>query len=159
MGCKADARLTLLAVNAQMVIHRLNTGGPLCGDTDCVLLLFIADHAPEINDPVVDNHVDHFQCSCPRQLAQIRQYDFPQGFVSFRDVDQSQPTGRQRLHEIGAADDADKPTVLDYRHPLNAVLFEKISDLLQRRVGTDADHLTRHHIFGLSPRRFDKLGH
>jgi len=28
----------------------LDTGGLLGRDTDCVLLLFIADHAPEIND-------------------------------------------------------------------------------------------------------------
>jgi hypothetical protein len=69
------------------------------------------------------------------------------------------PRLAQRRHEIGAADDADKPTVLDYGHSLDAVLFEEISDLLQRRVGTDADHLTRHHIFGLAPMCFDKLGH
>jgi len=33
-----------------MVVYRLDTGGFLGGDTDCVLLLFIADHAPEVND-------------------------------------------------------------------------------------------------------------
>src|SRR5262245_51559680 len=114
-----------------MIIHRLDTGGPLGSDTDCVFFLFIANHAPEINDATVDDHVDHCHCSCPRQLSHIQQDDFSQGFVCFRDIDESQPTGRQCLHEIGAADDTDKPTVLDYGHSLDAVLFEEISDLLQ----------------------------
>src|SRR6516165_7875709 len=134
-----------------MVVYRLDTGGFLGGDTDCVLLLFIADHAPEVNDTTVDDHVDRCHCSCPRQLPQIQHYDFSQDFVRFCNVYETQPPARQRLHEIGAADDADKPTVLDYGHPLDAVLFEEISDFLQRRVGIHADHLTRHHIFGLGP--------
>jgi hypothetical protein len=47
----------LTRVNAHMVVHRLDAGGPLGGDTDCVLLLFIANHASEINDATVDDHV------------------------------------------------------------------------------------------------------
>ena len=92
---------------------------------------------------MVDDHVDRCHCSCPRQLPQIQHYDFSQDFVRFCNVNETQPPARQRLHEIGAADDADKPTVLEYGHPLDAVLFEEISDLLQRRIGIDADHPTQ----------------
>src|SRR6516225_8315550 len=61
-----------------MVINRLDTRDPLGGDTDRVLLLFIANHAPEINDAAVDDHVNHCHGSCPRQLPQFQQDDFPQ---------------------------------------------------------------------------------
>src|SRR6516165_4688423 len=77
-----------------MVVYRLDTGGFLGGDTDCVLLLFIADHAPEVNDTTVDDHVDRCHCSCPRQLPQIQHYDFSQDFVRFCNVYETQPPAR-----------------------------------------------------------------
>jgi hypothetical protein len=129
-----------------MVSHRLD--GPLGGDTDCILL-FIADHAPEANDTMVDNHVDRCHCSCLTSW---------QDFVRFCDVDESQPrlvSACTRLARLTMP--TSRPSFTTGTR-LMPCFSRRFSDLLQRRVGINADHLTRHRIFGLAPMCFDKLG-
>jgi hypothetical protein len=50
------------------------------------------------------------------------------------------------MQQVALADDADKPAVLDHRNPADPALGYQFRQILHRRVGTDADHLGRHHV-------------
>ena len=80
-------------------------------------------------------------------------YSLAQSFVRFYAIEKRQPLSRQCLHQIGAADNADKPFLLHHWHSLDAMLFKEIGYLLQWCIWINGDNLMRHHIFGLRPMR------
>ena len=59
----------------------------------------------------------------------------------------------QRVHQIGAADDADHAASPHHRKPLDAAAFHQLDDLLQGIVFADNARIRRHDLLDLAARR------
>ena len=117
----------LAAAVSDVAFHRLHPRHGLGHHARSFTLLGIDDRAPQFDDPVADHHVDHVSRR-PRLTVQFRKHGFADGFVCLG-TGRRDGEARQRMQQIGAADNPNQLTPAHDRNALDAKFFHDGDDV------------------------------
>ena len=124
----------------EMVPHALDAGDIFGGDDQAGTLAIIGNYAVQFSDTRVDNNID---ARCPILFA-----DRGKDLVANCQIARSwrgdvAAQTRQRVHEIGAADDPDHTPAAGNRKAFDVMAFHRIDHRFERLVFTDRAWIER----------------
>src|SRR5206468_1302677 len=99
----------------------------------CLSLALVEDRAPQLDDAVADDGVDEILRS-PGLLGELG--EDPVADLRIRFGARGHLTGhaRQRMQQIGTAEDSDDTAAAHHRQPLDAALLHRPHDLVERGI-------------------------
>src|SRR5215468_10399912 len=115
----------------EVIDYAFDAGDSLRRDNKALTLAIIGDNSVQFGDAVLDDHVDMRRPILFRDCGHDAVTD--RRIVASRRTDIARKTG-ERVHQVGAADNADYAAVAGHRDALNAMALHHIDDRLERFV-------------------------
>ena len=132
-----------------MIHYAFDTGNSLRRDDKALTFAIIGDNSVQLGDAVLDDHVDVGRPILSRNCRHDAVAD--RRIIASRRIGITCKT-RERMHQVGTADNADNAAAAGHRNALDAMALHHIDDSLERFVFAYRLWIRRHDIFNFFAR-------